>query len=60
MRRQLERSYGDLRKKEAFDREMEIAREVQEQLFPKTVPHVLGLQIAGICMPAAGVGRGLL
>jgi serine phosphatase RsbU (regulator of sigma subunit) len=56
MKRQIERSYGELRKKEAFEREMEIAREVQEQLFPKTVPYVLGLEIAGVCMPAAGVG----
>ena len=56
MKRQLERSYDELRKKEAFEREMEIAREVQEQLFPKTVPHVQGLEIAGVCMPAAGVG----
>jgi serine phosphatase RsbU (regulator of sigma subunit) len=56
MKRQIERSYGELRNKEAFEREMEIAREVQEQLFPKTVPYVQGLEIAGICMPAAGVG----
>src|SRR5439155_21088750 len=56
MKRQIERTYGELRKKEAFEREMEIAREVQEQLFPKTVPYVQGLEIAGICMPAAGVG----
>ena len=56
MKRQIERSYGDLRKKEAFEREMEIAREVQEQLFPKSVPYVVGLEIAGVCMPAAGVG----
>jgi serine phosphatase RsbU (regulator of sigma subunit) len=56
MKRQIERSYGELRKKEAFEREMEIAREVQEQLFPKGVPYVSGLEIAGVCMPAAGVG----
>ena len=56
MKRQIERSYGELRKKEAFEREMLIAREVQEQLFPKAVPRVSGLEIAGVCMPAAGVG----
>lgn len=56
MKRQIERSYDDLRKKEAFDREMEIAREVQEQLFPKSVPKVAGLEVAGVCLPAAGVG----
>jgi sigma-B regulation protein RsbU (phosphoserine phosphatase) len=56
MKRQLERTYVELRKKEAFEREMEIAREVQEQLFPKSVPRVRGLEIAGVCLPAAGVG----
>src|SRR5262249_21834915 len=56
MKRQIERSYGELRKKEAFEREMEIAREGQEQLFPKAVPRAFGLEIAGVCMPAAGVG----
>ena len=56
MKRQLEPTFVDLRKKEAFEREMEIAREVQQQLFPKSVPRVRGLEIAGICLPAAGVG----
>ncbi len=56
MKRQLERTYVELRKKEAFEREMEIAREVQEQLFPKSVPRVRGMEIAGVCLPAAGVG----
>lgn len=56
MKRQIERSFEDLRKREAFDREMEIAREVQEQLFPKSDPKVLGLEVAGVCLPAAGVG----
>jgi sigma-B regulation protein RsbU (phosphoserine phosphatase) len=56
MKRQIQKSYEDLRKKEAFDREMDIAREVQEQLFPKAAPRVHGLQVAGICLPAAGVG----
>ena len=56
LRAQIERSYIELRKKEAYDREMEIAREVQEQLFPKSVPQVRGLELAGLCLPAAGVG----
>ena len=56
MKRQLERTYVELRKKEAFDREMEIAREVQEQLLPKSVPSIRGIELAGICRPAAGVG----
>lgn len=56
MKRQIERTYSDLRKKEAFEREMDIAREVQEQLFPKSTPSVRGMEIAGRCLPAAGVG----
>jgi len=56
MKRQIERGYVELRQKEAFEREMEIAREVQEQLFPKDVPRVRGIEIAGLCLPAAGVG----
>src|SRR5207249_88010 len=53
---QIERTYIDLRAKEAMEREMEIAREVQEHLFPKSVPTIRGLEIAGVCLPAAGVG----
>jgi sigma-B regulation protein RsbU (phosphoserine phosphatase) len=37
-------------------REVEIAHEVQEQLFPQTYPKVAGLDLAGRCRPAAGVG----
>jgi sigma-B regulation protein RsbU (phosphoserine phosphatase) len=39
-----------------MDREIEIAREVQENLFPKSVPRIHGLEVAGVCLPAAGVG----
>lgn len=56
LKAQIERTYIDLRKQEGMEREMEIAREVQEQLFPKSIPTVRGLEIAGICLPAAGVG----
>lgn len=56
MKGQIEKSYIELRKSETFEREMEIAREVQEQLFPKSVPKVRGLELAGLCLPAAGVG----
>lgn len=37
-------------------RELEIAREVQEQLFPQELPRVPGLDLAGHCRPARGVG----
>jgi sigma-B regulation protein RsbU (phosphoserine phosphatase) len=37
-------------------REVEIAREVQEQLFPQNYPSLPGLDVAGRCRPASGVG----
>jgi sigma-B regulation protein RsbU (phosphoserine phosphatase) len=38
------------------DRELEIAREVQQRLFPQVIPAVQGLSLAGACRPAQGVG----
>jgi phosphoserine phosphatase RsbU/P len=37
-------------------REIEIAREVQERLFPQSIPTIAGLSLAGSCRPALGVG----
>ena len=59
MRRQIEASYRALREKEALERELEIAREVQRELLPRAVPEVRGLQLAGVCLPAVGVGGDL-
>ncbi|MBL8293847.1 MAG: SpoIIE family protein phosphatase [Bryobacterales bacterium] len=42
--------------REKLNRELEIAREVQERLFPQTLPTVAGLDIAGGCRPALVVG----
>jgi sigma-B regulation protein RsbU (phosphoserine phosphatase) len=42
--------------RERSNREMEIAREVQERLFPQEMPMLLGGTIAGHCRPALGVG----
>jgi sigma-B regulation protein RsbU (phosphoserine phosphatase) len=42
--------------RERLNREMEIAREVQERMFPQTLPAVAGLDYAGHCRPALGVG----
>lgn len=42
--------------REAMKREVEIAREVQERLFPQNLPAVPGLDYCGVCRPARGVG----
>ena len=39
-----------------IDREIEIAREVQERLYPQEIPVIAGLTLAGACRPAQGVG----
>ncbi len=42
--------------KERLNREIEIAREVQQRFFPHNLPVVEGLDYAGYCRPALGVG----
>lgn len=42
--------------REGLRRELEIAREVQERLFPQSLPAVPGLDYYGTCRPAQGVG----
>jgi sigma-B regulation protein RsbU (phosphoserine phosphatase) len=42
--------------REKRKRELEIAREVQERLFPQECPPVPGLEYAGACRPALEVG----
>jgi phosphoserine phosphatase RsbU/P len=42
--------------RERLNREVEIAREVQERLFPQELPQICGLDYAGYCRPALGVG----
>ncbi|HZU08959.1 MAG TPA: SpoIIE family protein phosphatase [Pseudacidobacterium sp.] len=42
--------------RERANREMEIAREVQERLFPQEMPQLPGASVAGFCRPAQGVG----
>src|SRR6202020_473992 len=39
-----------------LERELEIAREVQERLFPQTFPNVAGVEMAAHCRPAQAVG----
>lgn len=42
--------------RERLNRELEIAREVQQRLFPQVLPPVPGLAYDGRCRPALGVG----
>ncbi|HEX4823957.1 MAG TPA: PP2C family protein-serine/threonine phosphatase [Candidatus Polarisedimenticolaceae bacterium] len=56
MRRELEANFRALRAKEALEREVAIAREVQRELLPRAIPEVRGLELAGVCLPAIGVG----
>ncbi len=46
----------EIAQRERLDRELEIAREVQQRLFPQKLPIVSGLDFAGYCRPAEGVG----
>lgn len=46
----------EVAQRERINRELEIAREVQERLFPQRMPQVPGLDVAGYCRPALGVG----
>ena len=42
--------------RERMNREIEIAREVQQRLFPQTMPQMPGVDLAGMCRPASEVG----
>src|SRR4029077_19433212 len=46
----------EVAQRERLNREVEIAREVQERLFPQELPVVVGLDFTGACRPALGVG----
>ena len=41
---------------ERMNREIEIAREVQQRLFPQSIPCIPGVDLAGRCRPASEVG----
>lgn len=46
----------EIAERERQDRELEIAREVQQRLFPQKLPPTPGLEFAGYCRPALVVG----
>ena len=52
----LENLTTEITQRERFSREIEIAREVQERLFPQSYPKVSGVDLAGYCRPAHAVG----
>jgi len=47
---------SEVAQRELLNREIEIAREVQQRLFPQNAPVVAALEYAGYCRPARGVG----
>ena len=46
----------EVAQRERLNRELEIAREVQQRLFPQAGPVIAGLDYAGKCRPASSVG----
>jgi sigma-B regulation protein RsbU (phosphoserine phosphatase) len=46
----------EMAQRERLNRELEIAREVQEHLFPQRLPKAPGLDYCGRCLPAREVG----
>jgi phosphoserine phosphatase RsbU/P len=52
----LENLTTEITQRERISREMEIAREVQERLFPQSYPKVAGVDLAGYCRPAHAIG----
>src|SRR5947207_2620154 len=47
---------NEVAQRERINRELEIAREVQERLFPQELPQFKGIDYAGSCRPALVVG----
>lgn len=47
---------SEIAQRERMNRELEIAREVQERLFPQNLPPVEGLIYSGRCRPALSIG----
>jgi serine phosphatase RsbU (regulator of sigma subunit) len=53
---QLEAAQADLVEKERLEREMELARQVQQSLLPRSFPQIAGYQFAARSEPARQVG----
>jgi len=52
MTENLERLLAVAKEKERLETEIEIARQVQDQLYPKTAPVMKSLRVLGLCQPA--------
>ncbi|PYV42155.1 MAG: hypothetical protein DMG06_14955 [Acidobacteria bacterium] len=55
MTENIEKLIVESKEKERLESELEIAREVQSQLFPKEVPRLKTLELDGVCNPARTV-----
>ncbi|MBN1888865.1 MAG: SpoIIE family protein phosphatase [Thermoflexales bacterium] len=51
MSSQLERLYHERAESERMQRELEIARNVQQALFPAQLPYLAGIEVAAYCLP---------
>jgi sigma-B regulation protein RsbU (phosphoserine phosphatase) len=54
--RLMETIVTEIAKREWIAREIDIARDVQKRLFPQKLPVIAGVDCAGTCRPAQGVG----
>jgi sigma-B regulation protein RsbU (phosphoserine phosphatase) len=52
MTQRVEQLIAEVKEKEKLESELEIARQVQAQLFPREVPKLQTLELAGVCHPA--------
>jgi sigma-B regulation protein RsbU (phosphoserine phosphatase) len=52
MTQRVEQLIEEVKDKEKLEAELEIARQVQSQLFPKEVPKLQTLELTGVCNPA--------
>jgi sigma-B regulation protein RsbU (phosphoserine phosphatase) len=52
MTQRIERLIVEVKEKEKLESELEVARQVQAQLFPRQVPKLATLQMTGVCNPA--------
>jgi phosphoserine phosphatase RsbU/P len=52
MTQRIQQLIVEVKEKEKLESELEIARQVQAQLFPKEIPKLKTLELAGVCQPA--------